>query len=191
MDWKEFLKPNWRKIILCIILIFWVSIGFLILFISVGSKSSNLISYLIFSILVLPSIPFYNNLFLTLLLLYFKFGIILIGGLIIFYSYLLSCTIIHIFNNIKKKMLIRRTYEQKKIIKPEKQRNIPFKINLDRNQKFELASIGIVIGGILWEITSDRIGLLTGAIFIFLWILFMIFLILLSPIQNWIRKRFS
>ncbi len=194
MNWKQFLKPNRKKIVIVIFITLWLFWSYLN-----GGESYTgptfLIHFLLIGVYQLAIFVFpwmilvYKTGLTTDIPMWARFIIIILGSFI--YSYILSCLIVWVYDNIKKKILIRRTYEQKKIIKPEKQRNISFKINLDRNQKLYLSFLGMGIGGTLWAITSDQIELSVGIFLIFLDIIFMVFLILLSPVQNWIRRKFS
>jgi len=102
MNWKQFLKPDWRKIVLTIILFVWFFFG---LFVVGGEGDINPVFGIIGLIGMFASLPFVLIMFYLPIedilgewgwqILYF----VLIG----IYGYLLSCLIVWIYKKVKKK----------------------------------------------------------------------------------------
>lgn len=105
MKWKEFLKPDWKKLLVLIflpIVVSFVTEIFLFNF-QLSQETMNFISVIVhpfinMTILFLPSV------FFTVEQINAKAVIETIASIFdSFYLYILSCFIVRIYNNIKKK----------------------------------------------------------------------------------------
>jgi hypothetical protein len=91
MNLKNFLKPDWRKIVLSVILLLWYLSSILIAIAEEGGFNSVLHFIAVFGMLIF--FPF------SLFYIFFPVDIILS----ILYTYLLSCLIIWVYDKRKKK----------------------------------------------------------------------------------------
>jgi len=95
MNWKEFLKPDWRKIAFTFV---WMVLSILLYWSNVRTGSGPLLidSYLITFLVIQPilAVAFILNL---------NIGAITFLILMVLYSYLISCLIVWIYNKFRKK----------------------------------------------------------------------------------------
>jgi hypothetical protein len=101
MNWKRFLKPDWRKInvlLILFIILFILSIIFWNVADIHFNKSIELLGNILTSIFILPAyvFPWQSNLNIILLIAVYLFFEIL-------YLYLLSCFIVWIYDRLKVK----------------------------------------------------------------------------------------
>jgi len=119
MEWKEFFKPNWKKLILFIILVMserLVNTFVLGYYLVYGAKLS--------SIIILSPFDVFNRLMIPILVTADKTPIIqlsfdtLIGVLTqllnLLWQYFLACSIIFVCNNFRKKFKTTKTKNMEK-----------------------------------------------------------------------------
>lgn len=101
MSWKEFLKPDWRKIILTIPLFIWGIFGF---FIVVSEMGFNIL-FVIGLIGMVISLPIILIFFSTSLIPIEVLNVlsVLMVILDVLYAYLISCLIAWVYDKLKKR----------------------------------------------------------------------------------------
>ncbi|OGI12698.1 hypothetical protein A3K64_03950 [Candidatus Micrarchaeota archaeon RBG_16_36_9] len=95
MTVKQFLKPDWRKIVLFVILSSIFSYLYLYCVMTVCEPS---IIFLFFITSLL-----YDYLIMPVFLYFWQIGLFIIIFITLFYWYFLSCLIVWIYNKVKKK----------------------------------------------------------------------------------------
>jgi Ca2+/Na+ antiporter len=189
MNWKEFLKPDWKKIILSIVLFGFLFSELCFFGGETGVKYDILMKICIIMgfvafIISIPAylfvIPFsYIALILNLtpaMLYALPFGNAI-------YSYFLSCFIIWLYKMKKNMRNIETGYEQERQKKFVEKRNIAFKIKLDKG---DLLFYGSEIGFLLWGVTSNQINWSMGIV---LFLTITLFYIMFISFIRWIRER--